>query len=1730
MTIKRGALLGVGLAALVTLGVGVIYAGLEIPAAHGAPAEPSVAAESGSIAETAAPQLDLSAEDRFELAEMDSSGVSVVADALASAALDPVKAGIMVYAEPDHGDAPLTVTFTDMTVPTAEQGPIECWTWVLDVFDQDADFNNVVIGPICDPSGRTVQWTYLQPGHYTIRLTVRYRNPQPNGEPWVVTREFMNMITVSGEGEQGNTASFTASDGIPNNTSLIPLNNWVPLMFFTMTYGEDSYAPRYLRYLDYIITGDRGDEDPWMHCFNPTKEDILEFSIWIDRGDDGPDGVFEPMRGGSPFDTLLCRWDNEGNPYGTLDDTYGYLEYDMDFVNAPFSEWAISVPDQTIGYILMVRTSSVWRSGTELGFVLWPSWYSNMEMWSYNADNVPVPLGPALVADSYSPEDFTDIGRDLGYSSIFGVFDISGAQFQDYSWGNWDNNTWNWPSKLYTPGPDHLRPVWDKLDGAIENGIGEWLDLRRVCSLETWVPVIGINLHGADSYPIYPSESMQPGEINLICTDIGGDPYGVGHDSGGFDAQNGLEVITEQGTPWNSPGWGWDYAFNGAWLYHDTNNNGVFDVPTPMPGGGVSFVDYPMRPYRWDWYWTHGMEDQIEQGLLEWQYDPFPPGGGDPWWKIKIAFANGRRRTEPETPTGYAEAIPDGPDGWVEDKCDYFVVLRADSGYVDSSTRDDDGVGMALGADTKCFIEPRRINPKTGFMDGGIRITGSMLEEFYGPRDDYVPWQEDPRLDWPRDYEPWWSERTHNQLNTKPIRFGLDVHDLVLTLDSDNDWAKMSGVYYVDPYIPFCNEYPYSIFQSWMDPLGILSGHFFYTDVAAATTVTSWTEAPEHERDSHYKFQYPFETIPFENPNLDEVRLPFYPIVPPQPTLPDWTTWPFREYVDFGPDGVRQLESGDGQSADDVYVFDVPGRIWPEDGYAGYWLIDHKGGAFYIAGNTTSRLTLYQGHAVLDGDWFIAKDALTRGRYPHVSNWPEGLSPAGLRAARLLKQHVDSNSSFDAINNTGITNGTAMLGLNLAGADDPYTNRLRTVTLLRVAVAFWGPGFNPWNDLLPLDPDGTLPGSGVLLWEDRNQSGVFEGDRGDAVVPLKNCAWSLAPEPVDVDGDHIADDLNGDGEVTALDNAWVLTLIPDDPWAPPFKDANYGDDLFVVARPSRKIERFEQFRAVIASHMPGRPTSAEQEGGVTLMPVAYHADDSFIKNNPEEGAVQDFYSHDMLEANVPCDVVNLTSVGQQIMPGEQPVAVLGIDASTNRPASVARHFAGMDGTGMNATDPPTPPFLYATPGKDWSNTGVVGDYLIGKSGESGQIEGYKVIGASGNTLTLEGGLPADGKYIVVRDPTFLEQVVVEVYDHNLDGDFNYTEDLVKLGFEDPANGLYSGISIYRDNDWDPSRNTNGVFDPDIDIPVALDREPSVIGLLGGPTPIQFSFCAPGTDDQSGMDEIPLAQQPRRRQWIPDSFGVSNNDPDFGPDFFVVIRTSQRMELGDDFRIAIVSWGPNTPTEPDPDQFPTYVDMPVPTPGTNSTVFDLFSEFPWGSRALGFITLFKNKPAYNYWTYDQVQRKQVTRVEQDHSQDNNPYRYWVRSGANKFGQTNILTSLEAPVTDFVANFTRRAPGQPIQFTSLSTGTITNYYWDFGDGLTQTGPSYIRATHSYSGPGKYTVALSVTDDQNATRGEIKQDYIEIVDLPYADFVGWPTDDVMTLDNSGIFGVSVSFTDRS
>jgi len=84
-----------------------------------------------------------------------------------------------------------------------------------------------------------------------------------------------------------------------------------------------------------------------------------------------------------------------------------------------------------------------------------------------------------------------------------------------------------------------------------------------------------------------------------------------------------------------------------------------------------------------------------------------------------------------------------------------------------------------------------------------------------------------------------------------------------------------------------------------------------------------------------------------------------------------------------------------------------------------------------------------------------------------------------------------------------------------------------------------------------------------------------------------------------------------------------------------------------------------------------------------------------------------------------------------------------------------------------------------------------------------------------------------------------------------------------------------------------------------------------------------------------------------------------------------------------------------------------------------------------------------------------------------------------------------------------------------YTDLSSGTVTNWLWDFGDGTTAPGAS---ATHGYSKAGIYTVTLRVSGP-DGTSSESKTNWIQVGPLD-----SWPAPDSVGIDVTN--GVDFSF----
>lgn len=121
-----------------------------------------------------------------------------------------------------------------------------------------------------------------------------------------------------------------------------------------------------------------------------------------------------------------------------------------------------------------------------------------------------------------------------------------------------------------------------------------------------------------------------------------------------------------------------------------------------------------------------------------------------------------------------------------------------------------------------------------------------------------------------------------------------------------------------------------------------------------------------------------------------------------------------------------------------------------------------------------------------------------------------------------------------------------------------------------------------------------------------------------------------------------------------------------------------------------------------------------------------------------------------------------------------------------------------------------------------------------------------------------------------------------------------------------------------------------------------------------------------------------------------------------------------------------------------------------------------------------------------------------------------------------GRVNAFRAVETgtapPAAAFSGSPTSGCAPLTVAFTDASTGEISSYAWDFGDGGSATAQN---PTYEYTAAGAYTVSLTVTGP-GGSNTETKTGYIVVADVPVADFAGTPV--------SGSAPLTVQFTDLS
>ena len=110
----------------------------------------------------------------------------------------------------------------------------------------------------------------------------------------------------------------------------------------------------------------------------------------------------------------------------------------------------------------------------------------------------------------------------------------------------------------------------------------------------------------------------------------------------------------------------------------------------------------------------------------------------------------------------------------------------------------------------------------------------------------------------------------------------------------------------------------------------------------------------------------------------------------------------------------------------------------------------------------------------------------------------------------------------------------------------------------------------------------------------------------------------------------------------------------------------------------------------------------------------------------------------------------------------------------------------------------------------------------------------------------------------------------------------------------------------------------------------------------------------------------------------------------------------------------------------------------------------------------------------------------------------------------------------PVAGFTSNYSYQNAVTPlaVALNDASSGNVTSWYWDFGDGTNSTDQNPVHIFNPSPGSlfGYYTVNLTVTDDVGRTSSYLN--YIDVKQAFYPDFTGEPV--------SGTVPLNVTFTD--
>jgi len=107
-------------------------------------------------------------------------------------------------------------------------------------------------------------------------------------------------------------------------------------------------------------------------------------------------------------------------------------------------------------------------------------------------------------------------------------------------------------------------------------------------------------------------------------------------------------------------------------------------------------------------------------------------------------------------------------------------------------------------------------------------------------------------------------------------------------------------------------------------------------------------------------------------------------------------------------------------------------------------------------------------------------------------------------------------------------------------------------------------------------------------------------------------------------------------------------------------------------------------------------------------------------------------------------------------------------------------------------------------------------------------------------------------------------------------------------------------------------------------------------------------------------------------------------------------------------------------------------------------------------------------------------------------------YFILNPDGSMTFTRASSGSTPPVAGFSGSPTAGFAPLPVVFTDASTGSITNWVWNFGDGQSATNTSNASVNHTYISAGSYTVILTVAG-VGGSNAKTQTSYIVVSSTP-------------------------------